>query len=120
MAGIIDSQGRPISSRELRNSSQSEQTRMMRFADGRQEIRISSPAQLGALLREADAGDMSAQSDLFEVLEQHDLHLHAEYSARKADVPRLQWSIVAPKNARADEQELADWLTDWVGGFDAD
>lgn len=120
MAGIIDSQGRPISSRELRNSSQSEQTRVMRFTDGRQEIRISSPAQLGALLREADAGDMSAQSDLFELLEQHDLHLHAEYSARKADVSRLQWSIVAPKNASADEQALADWLTDWVGGFDAD
>ena len=93
---------------------------MMRFTDGRQEIRISSPAQLGALLREADAGDMSAQSDLFEMLEQHDLHLHAEYSARKADVSRLQWSIVAPKNASADEQALADWLTDWVGGFDAD
>ena len=120
MAGIVDSRGNAISLRDLKAGAQSEQNRMMRFADGRQEIRINSPAQLGALLREADAGDMSAQSDLFELLEQHDLHLHAEYSARKADVSRLQWSIVAPKNASADEQALADWLTDWVGGFDAD
>lgn len=118
MAGIIDVRGNEISSRDLKAGAQSEQNRMMRFADGRQEIRINSPAQLGALLREADAGDLAAQSDLFELLEDQDPHLHAEYSALKSDVSGLQWSIVAPRNPSAAETDLAEWLTEWIAGVD--
>ena len=59
MAGIVDSRGNAISSRDLKAGAQSEQNRMMRFADGRQEIRINSPAQLGALLRAQLNGNKS-------------------------------------------------------------
>lgn len=64
-----------------------------------------TPDKLSEIFREADAGDVGRQSELFEEMEEKDAHLGAVLQTRKLAVAGLDWDIHAggrsPEDAAA-------------------
>jgi phage gp29-like protein len=111
MNKIVDQYGHPIDTGVLKDPQTSRVARL------RNEYLTSNldgitPARLAVILKNADNGDLWAQHRLFSDMEERDAHLAAEMGKRKLALLSLDWSIVAPRNASAEEKAHADWLTE--------
>lgn len=86
-----------------------------------------TPAKAASILREAEQGNIMAQCDLAEDIEEKDTHVQSELSKRKLALQSVPWNITPPPNASAQEQRdtqqieeqlrYATWLNDAI--FDA-
>lgn len=86
-----------------------------------------TPAKAASILRAAELGDLVAQAELAEDMEEKDPHLQSELGKRRNAVLTVDWQIQPPRNATSDEQrdtalldEIlrdATWLDDCI--FDA-
>ncbi len=86
-----------------------------------------TPTKAARILRAAEQGDLIAQSELAEDMEEKDTHLQSELSKRRGAITAVEWKIRPPANASAAEQRdcemieeiLRDavWLDDCI--FDA-
>lgn len=54
-----------------------------------------TPAALAQILERAEQGDLTAQSELFQDMEERDCHIQSELGKRKMAVTQLDWSLVA-------------------------
>ncbi len=54
-----------------------------------------TPQKLVAILRDADSGDLGAQMELFEQMEERDAHLFSVANTRRLAVTGLPWEIVS-------------------------
>ncbi len=77
-----------------------------------------TPTKLSALLVAAEQGDVIAQYELFEDMEERDGHILAEMGKRRRAVAGLQWDIVPPPNASAAEKKAADQLKEMLDEVD--
>lgn len=68
-----------------------------------------TPAQIGAILREADGGSMSRLMDLGNECRQRDSHLQAVLATLEESNAGLAWQIVPPDDARAKDKRAARW-----------
>jgi len=84
-----------------------------------------TPVKLAAIFKEADAGDVYRQAELFEEMEEKDTHLSAELLKRKNAVNSLDFDIVpyeegartssAPKKGRpAKSDKVAEFCRDVI------
>ncbi|WP_234086766.1 DUF935 domain-containing protein [Azonexus sp. R2A61] len=117
MPKILDQFGRPIA-RDVLDAPQT--SRIASLADTRLSAMLDglTPSRLAAYLRDADNGDLTAQHRVFADMEERDAHLASELGKRKQAPLNLDWDIVPPRNATAEEKKHADWakevLTDAV------
>ena len=70
-----------------------------------------TPAKAARILRAAEVGDLVAQAELAEDMEEKDAHLQSELGKRRSALLTVDWKIVPPRNATPEEQRDADWLT---------
>lgn len=82
------------------------------FAD--HPARGLTPAKLASILLAAEQGDIVAQYELFEDMEERDAHLFAEMSKRRRAVVGLPWTIEPPSNPSATERKAAKRLVELV------
>lgn len=73
-----------------------------------------TPARLGLLLRDAEQGDILAQSDLFSDVEERDLHIQSELAKRRRAVTLLPWALVPRANATDAEKKISETLTELI------
>jgi len=66
-----------------------------------------TPSKLATLLREADAGDIFRQMELFEEMLEKDAHLQALFQARRLAVTRRSYNII-PTSEEPRAKEIAD------------
>lgn len=71
-----------------------------------------TPARLNQILNAAEEGDLIAQHELFEDMEERDGHLFSELAKRKRSLISLDWEIAAPRNASREEEAAAAWATE--------
>lgn len=86
-----------------------------------------TPAKAAGILRAAELGDLVAQAELAEDMEEKDPHLQSELGKRRNALLTVDWQIQPPRNATPEEQrdvEMLDeilrdatWLDDSI--FDA-
>lgn len=69
-----------------------------------------TPAKAARILRAAEMGDLVAQAELAEDMEEKDAHLHSELSKRRNAILTVDWQIAPPPNATPDEQRDAEML----------
>ncbi|WP_044469790.1 DUF935 domain-containing protein [Mannheimia massilioguelmaensis] len=69
-----------------------------------------TPAKAASILRAAEQGDLVAQSELAEDMEEKDSHLQSELGKRRAALLTVDWTIKPPRNASAAEQRDAEML----------
>lgn len=74
-----------------------------------------TPARLASIMVSAEQGDLLAQVDLTDDMEERDAHLYAEAAKRRGAITSLEWDIKPPENASAAEVSLADQVQDWLG-----
>ncbi len=66
-----------------------------------------TPAKLASITLEAERGNLMAQSDLAEDMEEKDSHIFAELAKRKNALLTVPWTIVPPRNASDAEKKDA-------------
>lgn len=77
-----------------------------------------TPQRLAAIFREADAGDISRQMELFAEIEEKDPHLAAQLQTRKQAVTGLDWEIVPYQADNAEDKEIAEYVADQLHGLE--
>lgn len=110
---IVDQFGNPIQTRALK------EPQTARVASLHQEfashpVRGLTPAKLAGILESAETGDLLAQNDLFEDMEEKDGHILAEMGKRKRALLGLEWSIQPPRNATPEEEKLAAYADEVI------
>lgn len=77
-----------------------------------------TPSKLSSILLAAEQGDVIAQYELFEDMEERDGHILAEMGKRRRAVSGLPWDVVPPPNASAQEKKAADQLKEMLDEVD--
>lgn len=113
MAKILDQYGNPIQRNMLAEPQTSQIGWIKRDLAGHPS-RGLTPKKLYSIMGAAEAGDLMAQSDLFIDMEEKDAHVFAEMSKRKRALLTLDWRIVAPPNATAEEKRQTAQLDEWI------
>jgi phage gp29-like protein len=76
--------------------------------------RALTPLRLNAILQQAEAGNLIAQLELADDMEERDGQIYSELAKRKTAVTTLQWDVEPPDDASPDEQKTADQVRDWL------
>lgn len=117
MVSILGPDGHPIRISEIREPQTSRSGALHREFQGHPS-RGLTPSRLAGLLEAAEQGDLIAQYELFEDMEEKDGHILAEMGKRRRAITGLAWDIVPPPNASAAEKQTAKWLREVIGEID--
>jgi phage gp29-like protein len=77
-----------------------------------------TPSRLASILDGAENGDLVAQFELYDDMEEKDGHIFAEMSKRRRALLGLEWDILPPRNATAREKADAAALKDMLEEID--
>jgi phage gp29-like protein len=111
---ILDHLGRPIETAKI---SEPQTAGIAALQHQWHDINIAaglSPARLAQLFASAAAGNLADQAELFEDMLERDAHLYAEMDKRKSAPGTLDWAIVPPRNASAEEKKLAAYADELI------
>ncbi len=102
---ILDASGNPIQIKELAGEPQTARVAALysEFAD--HPTRGLTPAKLARLYEDAEQGDLTAQAQLAEDMEEKDAHLYAELSKRRLAWLTVDWNLVPPLDATPAEKK---------------
>ena len=106
MVAILDQYGRPIRTREL-TEPQTARIGQLHQEFAQHPVRGLTPGKLATILEQAEQGDLVAQCDLFEDMEEKDGHIYAEMSKRKRALLTLEWDVMPPRDATRQEEDAA-------------
>jgi len=76
-----------------------------------------TPARLAQIFKEADAGNVYRQAELFEEMEEKDPHLFSILQIRKNAVHGLEYDI-APYSESAEDKKIRDFVADCIFGME--
>lgn len=105
---ILGPDGQPITTPDLKEP----QTSRLLHLQGELQshpTRGLTPTRLARILDAAEQGDLTAQFELFEDMEEKDGHIASEMSKRRRACV-LDWEVVAPPNASPAESKAAEQL----------
>lgn len=111
---ILDQFGRPIE-RERLQEPQTSRLAALRSEFENHPSRGLTPPKLAGILQRAEQGDLIAQHELFQDMEEKDGHLFSEMQKRRTALQNLDWDIVPPPNATAAEKDLAIYAKEMLG-----
>lgn len=114
---ILGPDGKPIRMAEIREPQTAHLT-SLHHEVGSHPSRGLTPSRLASILDSAEQGDIVAQYELYEDMEEKDGHIMSEMGKRRRAVLGLDWDIVAPDNATAKEREAASALANLLQGLD--
>jgi phage gp29-like protein len=73
-----------------------------------------TPTKLASILQRAEQGDLVAQHELFQDMEEKDGHLFSVMDQRRRAVTRLDWDIVPVADASAKEKADAEFVQETI------
>lgn len=114
LSSIVDSSGQPIVVKESLHEEQSAKIGAISTEYENHPSGGLVPRKLANILKDAEQGDLTAQCDLFEDMEEKDGHILADMSKRKLALNDLDWDIVPPRNPDAKEKAIAEEVKEWV------
>lgn len=109
---ILGADGQPIDLASV-NTPQTSQLGHLQRELQSHPTRGLTPSKLANILDAAEQGDLTAQFDLFEDMEEKDGHIASEMGKRRRALI-LDWEITAPDNANAQEKRNAEQLGELV------
>ncbi|VXD04142.1 DUF935 domain-containing protein [Pseudomonas sp. 9Ag] len=108
---IVDIHGKPFEQHILREQQTARLSQLHEeYAD--HPSSGLTPPRLASILRAAEQGDIQAQCELFQDMEEKDAHLLAEIGKRRRALTTVDWAVVPPRNPSSAEQAEADWLNE--------
>jgi len=79
-----------------------------------------TPAKLHAIMEGAESGDLMAQSDLFEDMEERDAQIGSDLAKRRQQAAELEWQIVPPENPTRAERLAAEQAAEVFSGLEVE
>lgn len=79
-----------------------------------------TPAKLYSILEAAEKGDLKAQHELFDDMEEKDPQIAADLGKRRQLAAELEWQIVPPEDANAAEKKAAEFCAEVFGGLEVE
>ena len=113
MAKILGPDGLPITTEALSEPQTSHYSHLQRELQTH-PTRGLTPSKLASILDQAEQGDLLAQFDLYEDMEEKDGHIAAELGKRRRAL-LVEWSVVPPDNPSPVEKRNAELLAEMVG-----
>ena len=114
---ILDANGQPFQLSGLAEPQTSRVGQLHQEWQGH-PARGLTPTKLNSILLNAEQGDVIAQFELFEDMEERDAHILSEMSKRRRAVSGLTWDIVPPSNPSAKEKRNAEALKEILEGIE--
>lgn len=114
---ILGPDGQPIQTADLVEPQTSRLGHLQRELQSH-PTRGLTPSRLASILDSAENGDLIAQFELYEDIEEKDGHVASEMSKRRRAL-MLDWDIVPPDNATPAEKKVADQLTELLGEIES-
>lgn len=111
MTTIVDSYGNPLSAQSVKKSLTEPQTAQMAQLQSEYSNHPSNgltPPRLAAILREAETGNLQAQCELFDDMEDRDGHLLSEIVKRRNALVTPDWDVLEPRNATPAEKKQTE------------
>lgn len=118
MTQILGPDGQPLDVRTLLRKIETPQTAELGSIIGefdRHPANGLTPAKLNNILKQAEQGDLIAQAELADDMQERDAHLFAELGKRCGAITALSWSIEEPERATSQEKALTERVREWVG-----
>jgi len=109
---LFDAHGRPIQRNNLKEEESAPSMRGVRQVFSSYPSSGITPQGLASILRQADQGNPYAQCELFEEMEEKDLHLISIMGTRKRAVSGLEIIVEAPDSPTIAEQKATDLVKD--------
>ena len=78
-----------------------------------------TPSRLASILETAERGDVIAQYELFDDMEEKDAHIASEMGKRRRAVAQLDWDLLPPANPSASEKRNAAELKELICSIDS-
>ncbi len=113
MVDILDHRGNKIDKQALKEP-QTAKIGQLHQEFANHPTRGLTPSRLAQIMEDAERGDLTAQCDLFEDMEEKDGHIMAELGKRKRALLGLDWDIKPPRNATAQEERVAGLVQDII------
>jgi len=107
---ILGPDGQPITMPDLQEPQTSRLLHLQRELQSH-PTRGLTPSRLARILDAAENGDLTAQFELFEDMEEKDGHIAAEMGKRRRACV-LDWDVVPPEGADATEKKAAEQLSE--------
>lgn len=79
-----------------------------------------TPARLYTIIEAAEHGDLKAQSELFEDMEEKDPQIGANLAKRRLLAAELEWQVVPPDSATAQEKKATDFCIEVLNGIEVE
>lgn len=79
-----------------------------------------TPARLYQILEAAEQGDLKAQSELFDDMEEKDPQIGADLGKRRQLAAEREWQIVPPDNASAQEKRATEHAIEVFSGLEVE
>lgn len=79
-----------------------------------------TPARLYQILEEAEQGQLKAQHELFDDMEEKDAQIGADLGKRRQLAAELEWQIVPPDGASAAEKRAAEQAAEVFGALEVE
>lgn len=117
MVTLYDPRGNKIDLGRLKEEQSAPSLRSVRQVFSSSPSQGLTPQRLANIFLQADQGDAHAQCELFEEMEEKDLHLSSIMGTRKRAVTGLEIKVEAPDAANAKEKKAADLLKDHLGNI---
>lgn len=76
-----------------------------------------TPRRLARIFRDADEGNVRAQMELFEEMEEKDTHLFSQMQTRKLAVTGLDWEV-QPFSENETDKEISDFIDGQLKGIE--
>ena len=76
------------------------------------------PKQWAEIFKEADAGDVLRQAELFEEMEEKDPHLFSQLQTRKNAVTGLDYEVIPFDSDDPRDKEIAEFVEAQIGGIE--
>lgn len=109
MSIILDHNGKPFEKKLLKEPQTASLVHLQKqIAD--HPAKGITPERLNQILQDAESGDLKAQHELFEDMEERDGHVYSELSKRKRAVMGLDWEIAPPRSASKAEENDCAWV----------
>lgn len=108
---ILDIWGKPIEREQLQEP-QTARLSQLHTEYENHPSRGLTPPRLAKILQDAEQGDLVAQHELFQDMEEKDGHLFSVMQTRRLALQQLDYEIKPPSNASAQEQKDADYVAE--------
>lgn len=113
MPKLVDARGNPIE-RQALDAPQTAQVAALAREFANHPGRGLTPQRLHNIFVGAEQGDLVAQADLFDDMEERDTHILAEMGKRRRAMLNVAWQVAPPRNASAAEKTLAGEVAEWL------